>query len=236
MSLALTFAAISTLSTFTGGIFVLRFQKRLRLILSYSAGALLGVCFFDLLPSARAFLNENWKGPVYGMACAAGFLLYLLLRQVIRLSQSQGPRSGDLNALSLVMHSVLDGISIGLAFKASNPIGIAVAAAVITHDFSDGINTVSVVMRSRSKTSRALSWLVLDALAPLLGVGLASLLQIPHALLGAALAGVAGCLLSITTIDLLPESLLPPSRAWPTLAILIGALTLYFVVRIGGPL
>jgi len=54
---------IATLITSVhGGIFALRFQKKLYLILGFSAGALLGVVFFDLLPAAFEL-----SGAKYGM-------------------------------------------------------------------------------------------------------------------------------------------------------------------------
>ena len=37
----------------------------------------------------------------------------------------------------------LDGIGIGLGFQISNVVGVLVAVAVISHDFTDGMNTIS---------------------------------------------------------------------------------------------
>lgn len=217
-----------------GGLFVLRFKSKLRLILSYSAGALLGVSFFDLLPTAHSLLVGNSENPntlFFYLAVSLGFLIYFFLSLWIK--KSQNYRSGDLGAGSLVIHSILDGVTIGLAFKASSAIGVAVALAVITHDFSDGVNTVSVVMRARAKTARAIAWLALDAIAPVIGVGLASLIQIPKLGLGGALATIAGCLLYIALIDLLPESFGKPYRLRPFIAFLAGILSMFIVVRYG---
>ena len=47
-----------------------------------------------------------------------------------------------ISALALIGHSLADGVAIGLAFQAGNHVGVAVAVAVIAHDFSDGLNTV----------------------------------------------------------------------------------------------
>jgi zinc transporter ZupT len=38
--------------TFLGGLFALRFKDKLHLILGFSAGAVIGVAFFDLIPEA----------------------------------------------------------------------------------------------------------------------------------------------------------------------------------------
>jgi ZIP family zinc transporter len=45
--------SIATLvSTLLGGMFALRFKDKLHLILGFSAGVIIGVAFFDLLPEA----------------------------------------------------------------------------------------------------------------------------------------------------------------------------------------
>jgi ZIP family zinc transporter len=229
MTLPFIWAISSTFTTFLGGFFVLRFRNQLRIILSLSAGALLGVSFFDLLPSASR-LTE--KSPLLVLICMAGFGFYFLINHWIK--KTDASRSGDLGALSLVLHSVLDGVSIGLAFKASHSVGIAVALAVITHDFSDGVNTVSVVMRSKNAPARACAWLALDGVAPVLGVTLTSFFQVRERTLGFALAAVAGCLLYIAIIDLLPECLGRPSRLIPAASILLGIAIMYGVVYFDG--
>ena len=40
------------MSTLLGGLFALRYRDKLHLILGFSAGAVMGVAFFDLLPEA----------------------------------------------------------------------------------------------------------------------------------------------------------------------------------------
>jgi zinc transporter ZupT len=82
-----------------------------------------------------------------------------------------GPRvRGRLGAGSLAIHSVIDSMAIGLAFQVSTSVGVVVAIAVLVHDFSDGINTVNLVLKNSGTGREALRWLLVDAAAPLLGV------------------------------------------------------------------
>ena len=69
-------------------------------------------------------------------------------------------------ALTLALHSFLDGLGICLAFKVSPTIGWVVAVAVLAHDFSDGINTVNMILKGGEGKRAAMSWLILDSLAP----------------------------------------------------------------------
>src|SRR5258708_10535093 len=50
--LLLVIAAGTFVSTLVGGLLALRLRDRLHLILGFSAGAVIGVAFFDLLPEA----------------------------------------------------------------------------------------------------------------------------------------------------------------------------------------
>jgi len=130
------------------------------------------------------------------------------------------------------LHSLLDGLAMGLAFHAGPHLGLMVAAAVLAHDFADGLNTVNVVMRHGASRGAALRWLAADALAPLLGVGLSFLLAPSPAAMSLALAGFAGFFLYIGACDLLPAS----QKARPGLVTLTataaGAAFLYFATRL----
>jgi len=143
----------------------------------------------------------------------AGFFAYTFLNRVMLLHPEHLPdnptparRRGALGAASLSLHSFLDGVGIGLAFKVSPSVGAVVAAAVLAHDFSDGINTVSVVLRNRGRSIGALRWLAVDAAAPLAGVASTYLYSLSRAELGLVLAVFCGFFLYIGGSDLLPES------------------------------
>jgi ZIP family zinc transporter len=111
-----------------------------------------------------------------------------------------------LSAFALIGHSFLDGVGIGLGFQIGNAVGILVALAVISHDFTDGMNTVSLMLLHKNTPKRARIVLVGDALAPVLGACLTLLIQIPHFLLVLYLAFFGGFLVYIGASDILPEA------------------------------
>lgn len=211
MALVLGFAAVA--ATLLGGLFALRYQDKLHLILGFSAGAVLGVALFDLLPEAFDLAGTNYSTPTITLFVAIGFFAFMFLNRVLLLhpeDEALSPhghhRQGTLGAASLSLHSFLDGVGIGLAFKVSTTVGVIVAAAVLAHDFSDGINTVSVILKNRGKGIRALKWLLLDAVAPLLGVISTYFFTLTDAQLGILLSLFCGFFLYIGASDLLPES------------------------------
>ena len=127
---------------------------------------------------------------------------------------------------------MLDGFAIGIAFQAGQAVGLVVAAAVLVHDFSDGLNTVNVVVKNGGERKTALNWLMIDALAPLVGASLSLVVSPPRAILALLLAGFSGFFLYIGASDLLPESQRAFPRPWTTIATLLGAGTLYLATRL----
>jgi zinc transporter ZupT len=211
MALVLGFAAV--VATLLGGLFALRYQDKLHLILGFSAGAVLGVALFDLLPEAFDLAGPHYSTPTVTLFVAIGFFAFLFLNRVLLLhpeDEAMSPhghhRQGHAGAASLSLHSFLDGVGIGLAFKVSTTVGVVVAAAVLAHDFSDGINTVTVILKNRGKGIRALKWLLVDAIAPLLGVISTYFFTLSDAALGILLSLFCGFFLYIGASDLLPES------------------------------
>jgi ZIP family zinc transporter len=205
--MAFVLGSAAVVATFLGGAFALLRRDRLHLVLGFSAGAVLGVALFDLLPEATDLGRGSYASSTVALFVGTGFFLYLVLSRVMLLHpDTDGARRGALGAASLSLHSFLDGVGIGLAFKVSVAVGAVVAAAVLAHDFSDGINTVTVVLKNKGRGARALAWLSVDALAPLAGVASTSLFTLSEPKLGIVLAIFCGFFLYIGASDLIPES------------------------------
>lgn len=107
---------------------------------------------------------------------------------------------------SLILHSTLDGLAIGLAFQASSGLGVIVLLAVLAHDFADGMNVVTLALEAARGRRLAIGFLVLDALAPVVGAGLSLVIAIPDVTLGWLLGWFAGVFIAIGASHLLPES------------------------------
>lgn len=224
------------LATFLGGLFALRFKDKLHLILGFSAGALLGVAFFDLLPESIEIGTQNMDMSSTVVFIALGFVIYLLLDRLLFMhcheeGHEHHARRGSFGAGSLSFHSFLDGIAIGTAFHVSTAVGAVVAAAVLAHDFSDGINTVSMILRHKGERRQALTWLAVDALAPVFGIAVSFLVPLSDSYVGALLAIFCGFFLYIGASDLLPESHHNHPTRWTTFATIVGMAVIYIAVR-----
>jgi zinc transporter ZupT len=237
-------ACAAFVATLLGGSFAIRFRDRLHLILGFSAGAVVGVALFDLLPEAIALGGKFYDSAQLALFVACGFFGYLILDRLVLIhphgddehdhGHEEAQTRGAFGALTLATHSFFDGAAIGVGFQASAAVGFLVAAAVIAHDFSDGINTVSFILKGGGTRKRAARFLFIDAAAPVLGASATLLFHIPDSTVGLVLAVFAGCFLYLGATDLIPESQHRHPRAATTIMTLLGAATLYAAVRLWG--
>jgi len=224
------------LSTFLGGLTGLKNHDKLHRLLGFTAGVVMGVVAFDLLPEIFESLNHGVTAREAMIALVAGFLLFHVIEKSILIHHSQEhyelhhhPQVGLASALALSGHSFLDGLGIGLGFQAGTSVGIAVAIAVIAHDFSDGLNTVTLMLVNRNNRRRAFTMLLVDALAPVAGAIVGTLVHISDGGLTLYLGFFAGFLLYIGASEILPEAHAKHS-SYVTIALTIAGVVFMFLV------
>ena len=204
-------ALVTLFSTGLGGMAAMRLRDRLHLLLGFSSGAVLGVALFDILPEIFAFDH----GTSYMPMTALGFLAFFGLERYTAMHRAREhphfvgvhePELGAISAAGLAFHSFLDGVAIGVGFQMSVEMGLLIAFGIIAHDFSDGLNTVTVVLAHGNSPRRAVFWLIVDMLTPVLGAASTLMFNLRVGLLPWLLAFFAGSFLYIGASDLLPEA------------------------------
>jgi ZIP family zinc transporter len=209
------FPILTFISTLTGGLFTINFKNKLHLIMGFAAGVILGVVCFDVLPEIIELINKNSFSSTDAMiALISGFLIFHIFEKVFAVHhfheadyvEHKHPQVGVISALALIVHSFIDGISIGLGFKVSESIGILVSLAIISHDFTDGMNTVTLMLLNNNTVKKSRKFLFFDALAPVLGFLSTTFFNIPNYYLFLYLSFFAGFLIYISASDILPEA------------------------------
>jgi zinc transporter ZupT len=199
-------------ATLFGGILVLRYRQSQHYCFAFAAGSLIAVTFLDLLPESLSLGDQlRIASRNILLVLLVSFFLYsfidrFFLTHHLHDDDTHGHPMGLIGAGSLVVHSCLDGVAIGAAFKASPTVGAIVATAVIVHDMTDGLNTVVVMLRNNHSAARARLFLVLDAVAPLAGILAVSFVSLPEGLLAYLLAFFCGEFLYLGAGSLLPET------------------------------
>ncbi len=245
--MAILIALLTVVATAIGGMVALKSHRRLHLVLGLSAGLLLGLVAFDLMPEVFHIDTTTLANvPTVSIAFVAGFLLLHILEQI---SGTHEPLDSDrddvahghshavgttsiLGALGMVAHVFLDGVAIALAFQVSTAIGLAIALAVIAHAFSDGLNTVSLLIHHGQWQSRARYLLILDGSARTLGAAFGTYITISDHVLAMYLSMFAGFLIYLATSHILPEAHSRHSSRWTLLATVSGVGFMFVVVSL----
>ena len=182
----LTAPLLATAVGLTGaaaGLRLTEIRGRARIMVPFSAGVLLGVALFGLLPELAAGLG--WI-PSAAMFAAGYFLLLLIDRYVYPVCPScshdhdHATCSTELHGFAVpliaaaAMHSFLDGWNI-TTVQLMPPLGlrIAVPLAIAIHKAPEGIALGGVLMASISSPTRALVWCFVAEGTTLLGSALA---------------------------------------------------------------
>jgi ZIP family zinc transporter len=232
--------ALAALAALAGGFIAINSREKINLALGFTAGIILGLVAFDLLPEIFEITKSQTLDIIWPMvALVSGFLLFHIVEKSILIHNShegqygshQHPYVGIAGAVALCGHSFLDGVSVGIAFQVSNSVGLAVAIAVIGHRFADGFNTTNVMLFHKNKPSTAQKMLYIAALMPILG-GLSTLLfDLSETILAIYLGFFAGFLLYIGASDILPQAHSKNASRAVILMTILGAVFMFAVTR-----
>jgi zinc and cadmium transporter len=200
-------------------------QKTLALLLSFSAGVLLGAVFFHMLPEAAKYLGDH-----VGLALLGGFLLIFIMERFIFVHACEERdcnihQMGLSAFLGISLHSLLDGIALGAGLMIPQ-LGPVIVLAVIIHKMPDGISISSILLSAGWKRRDVAILSLLFSLATPLGALIAYFflgVLTPQAV-AVAIAVSAGTFLAIATADILPQVHRLEERNPMTLLFLLGGL------------
>jgi len=242
MNIAIALAALTAIATTAGGFLAIKSKDRLHLVLGLSAGLLLGLVAFDLLPEVFELgTQEIFHAPAVSVALIGGFLLLHFYEQLFgshepaesdygHEHEHSSNIAGALGALAMGGHVFLDGLALGVAFKVSSDLGIAVFIALLVHAFSDGLNTVSFLIKS-GKWGRKGIWLLgVDAIARVSGAALGTTLALSNNVIAIYLAVFAGIVIYLATSHILPEAHSRHSSKLTILATIFGVVVMWGLV------
>lgn len=239
--LPLIFTFLMFISTLVGGWFVIRNKKYLRRILGFTAGVILGVVAFDLLPEAFHIAEESNVDPMWPMiALVVGFLGFHIVEKLLLLhhhgesgrAKRRHPQVGVLSAVALGGHGLLDGIGIGLAFQIDAAFGVAISLAVIAHKFADGLNVASLMLLHQNSTRRTMIMVLVNSVLPIVGVVSTLFFTLPEEFMPLYLGSFTGFLLYIGASEILPHAHREKSDRQTIALTIIGAVLMFFVTRL----
>jgi len=204
------------LSTITGGLLASKNESHIGTITAFAAGVLVAVPLFDLLPESLKLAQELDISIKYIMiSMAFGFIFIYIVERYFSVHHIcekevchnvRHPKGGIFGAAELSAHSFMDGFAIGLGFHFNVHVGIIIAVAILSHDFSDGINTFTLMRSTGNSYKTSMKMLFIDAIAPVLGSLSTLFIHISERFVVLILPFFAGGFLYLGAGDLLPEA------------------------------
>lgn len=238
--MAIYLAALTVASTAIGGLLALKAKDRFHLVLGLSAGLLLGLVGFDLLPEVFQDSQTTGGVPTVSIAILAGFLLLHISERRFgghepvdseySHEHSHGSIAGGIGAVAMAGHVFLDGAALGLAFKVSNKLGFAVFIALLVHAFSDGLNTVSMLVKSGNWQSTSKMLLVADAIARIGGAAVGTYIAFEGNFVTIYLALFSGIVIYVATSHILPEAHSHHPSRWTFAATGVGVIAMWLII------
>ena len=181
-------------------------QRALALLLSFSAGVLLGAVFFHMLPEIGRVLTDSMGWPILG-----GFLLIFVMERFVFVHACE-ERDCDIHHmgipafLGISLHSLLDGVALGAGLLLPQ-LGPVVLLAVIIHKMPDSISISSILLAAGWQRRKVATLNLLFSLTTPVGALLAYWLfrSLSPENVAVAIGLSAGTFLTIATADILPQ-------------------------------
>ena len=177
------------------------------LLLSLSAGTLLGGAFFHLLPEAIHELGADLALQV----SLGSFLLFFLVEKILHWRHCHKPGCkihsfGFMNLIGDAIHNFIDGLVIAGAFAIDLRLGLITTLSIGLHELPQEIGDFGVLIHAGFSKARALFFNFMSASTVILGAVVGYYLSHAVAPVSALLLALAaGGFLYIAASDLLPE-------------------------------
>jgi zinc transporter ZupT len=245
--LPLTLGILASANIALGGFLVFKFKKYFNIFLGFSGGVMIATVTFEVLPEIIEILGRASSETLTLISMSfvvLGIILFHFLSKILPLHEhghhidhddhshahehfGANTRLGIYGALIMIVHSFIDGLGIGVGFALSASVGLTIALAVMSHNISDGVNTVSTLIKNKVSNTKFKIILGLNIAAPLLGVLTSFFLSINEIFVLAYLSFFSGSILYLAISDILPHAHSHVNDKKPLMATLVGILFLF---------
>ncbi len=182
-------------------------EKIMLLLISFSAGALIGGAFLHLIPEA---VEKSGQNGVY-VWVIVGFILFFILEKYLYWRHCHQGKCAIhsftyLNLIGDGVHNFIDGLIIGSAFVVSVNFGVGASFAIIMHEIPQEIGDFGVLVYGGLKKNKALFYNFLSAITAIVGTVIGYVLaNTSDVFLKLLMPVAAGGFIYIASCDLIPE-------------------------------
>lgn len=236
-------SVISLIGVLTLGIKEKQLNKIIMLLVSLSAGSLIGGAFLDLMPEAiEAIEKSGGSTTTMFVYLIIGLCLFFLIEKILHWRHCHDGKCeihtfAYMNMVGDCVHNFIDGLIIAASFVVSIPLGITTSLAIMLHELPQEIGDFGVLVHGGFSKTKALLLNFVTAIAAILGgvfgyliseyIGYSLTFLLPFA---------AGGFVYIAASDLIPEirKELSLKKYLLNFAVfLLGILLIYAVIMMG---
>lgn len=220
-----------TVGTAAGGFlgcFVPQANPRINsFILEYSAGLMVAVVCFDLLPNAFEFasLTIVLLGLMLGVAIMV-FSDDLIASQKGQKNISRVKHTGLSIAIGIALHNFPEGLAVGSGYEARASLGLSLAIAIMLHDIPEGASITVPLRAGGAKRSHAFLLSFFAGLPMGFGALIGALAgRSSKTMIAVCLSIAGGAMLYLIFADMLPESKRMYSGRFGSLGSILGMIS-----------
>lgn len=230
-------------------------RRLLSVVLEFSAGLMLAVVCFELLP--EAFVQGGMTNTFLGVL--SGIIVIILIDDIIRRLDIFKPdksssfkknskripakngtgvrkwdadllRTGFLMVIGIALHNFPEGFAVGSGFEASHSLGVLLTLVIAIHDVPEGIAMAFPMKAGGFSGAKVLMLSVLSGIPMGFGAFLGALLgNVSSKFIAACLGFAGGAMLYIVSGEIIPESKRLYSGRLPSIGNVLGILCGIFV-------
>ena len=199
---------VSAISLIGNFLLVTKFLKKaLFYMVAFSAGALLGAAFLDLLPEAL----ESGLPQRVPLFIIIGILIFFIIEKFLHWHHHHTEKKDIhtftyLNIIGGSVHNFTDGVIIAISFISSPAIGIATTIAIVAHEIPHEVGNFAILIYGGFSRMKATVYNFLSALTAFFGATAAYFFSNKIENINFYIGALAiGGLVYIATTDLIPE-------------------------------
>jgi ZIP family zinc transporter len=212
MEITLIGFGVGVLGTGIGGVLALMIgkpgDKFLSFLLGFSAGIMLTIVCFDLLP--EAFEMADFIVSIIGIISGLGIIILIDEKLHIHNRNAKDRnfvKMGLLIGLGVALHNFPEGLAIGSGFMATKDLGIGISIVIALHNIPEGISMAAPMRVGGASKLKALFYTLLVGVPMCLGAYIGAVLGgISEVFIAFCLAFAGGTMLYITCGELIPSS------------------------------
>lgn len=230
-------AGISTLLGIIPTYLKINEKKLLNFSLSFSAGIMISISIFSLIPESFKYLNQNYliELPIIIIEIILG--IYLSKGIDIFINNKENNKLKKINfitIIALILHNIPEGVITYLTTSNNIKLGIILAIGITLHNIPEGLAIAIPMYYIYKDHNKVFIYTLISGFSELLGALLAALFltnYITPQLLSLLLAITSGIMIFVSIEELL-KTALEEKNKYTYIFFIIGLITMYIISKI----